>query len=237
MIYNSIKSLVITLFFSVITIGCGMLPVKKEEPQSRSLDDFYKRDLEVCFEGSCGEGVLVVPKKASYNFKIKSKGALDLFTFSTCHREETQEAVGGGWFGSDKKMDGTYIPMAGIETEYCPAYIGGYDKKGMHSWGFIDFETDEAKLPAVLMCNGDRVKSNGVSICQSKAGLIQEIRFEKPVTVEFDAAKCKLPKSEDGKIFRFEQPRGECVLAFFSAEGNVHRLTLLGYDKIMIRGE
>lgn len=227
----------LVLFLIVnLLIGCGS-PVLKNDPQSRSLDDFYKRDLEVCFEGTCGEGVLVVPKKTSYKFKIKSKGALDLFTFSTCHREETAEAVGGGWFGSSKSMDGTYIPMQGIETEFCPAYIGGYDKKGMHSWGFIDFETDEAKLPATVFCNGNRIKSGGVSVCQSKAGLLQEIRFEVPVSVEFDSVKCKFPKPEDSKIFRFEMPSGECSVAFFSEDNNVHRLTLIGYQKIMIRGD
>lgn len=222
---------------TTILVGCGSMPKPTEQASTPYDQTVYKRDMEVCFGNTCSEGVLVVPRSPVYNFTVKAKGDLDLFTFSTCHREEIAEEAGrGGWFSKGEKYSGTYTPIKGLEDIYsCPAYVGGYNKEGENSWAFIDFETPEANLPAVLNCNGKVTKTNGVSVCQSKAGLIQQIEFEVPVTIEFEAVKCKLPKPQDGKIWQFEMPVGECVLAFFGEGGQIHRLTLLGYQKILIR--
>jgi len=232
---------IILIVLSFFFIGCGSVPTTPETSGGGVVHDqtVYKRDMEVCFGNTCSEGVLVVPRATVYKFSVKAKGDLDLFTFSTCHREEVAEDAGsGGWFGSGEKYSGTYTPIKGLEDIYaCPAYVGGYNKENENSWAFIDFETPEAKLPATLNCNGKVTKANGVSVCQSKAGLIQQIEFQVPVTIEFEAAKCKMPKPQDDKVWQFEMPVGECVFAFFSEDGQVHRMTLLGYQKILIRGE
>jgi len=191
----------------------------------------YKKDMEVCIGGKCRQGVIVGPQGSVHDFKIKAQGNLDLFTFSTCHREETTtEHSKKKWFRKNRKVSGTYYPAPGIETGYCPVYIGGYDVNGRHSWAFIDFKTSDATLKVGLHCNGEFMANVGVSICQSRQGLIQAIEF--PVEVTVDA--CGIQGR--GKRFEFKMPRGECVVVFFS-EDKLHRLTLIGYDKIIVRSK
>ena len=102
----------------------------------------------------------------------------------------------------------------------------------------MDFETPEAKLPAVVSCNGSEYNSRGVTVCQSKKGLTQLITF--PVEVEVDPpGNCPLRKTPgkiSGKIFKYKIPRGRCVFAFKEKAGErIHRLTTLGYEDILIR--
>lgn len=208
-------------------------------PQKLDPDLFYKRDMQISINGHQGEGVLVIPRAPSYNFDIKAQGKLDLFTFTTCHREQTKEQAGDrGWFKDASHRRFKFIP-APIEAELlaCPAQLGGYERiKGRHSWAFVDFEHPSLTLPAFLSCNGAQHNTRGVSICQSKAGLIQEIRFTEKVLWPQENTCIKLV-SDDEKRFRFKMPKGQCVFRFVtkSNEEKYHRLTILGYEKILIR--
>ncbi len=189
--------------------------------------------------GHQAEGALVVPHSESYEFKIKAQGDLDLFTFTTCHREQTKENAGEkGWFKSDKKRQFNYTP-AKIEAEgiSCPARLGGYEKiKGRHSWGFVDFEHPSLTLPALVSCNGSQYNSRGVSVCQTKAGLMMEIVFPEPVLWP-KKGLCVNLVSNDNKVFRFIVPKKQCTFRFFTRTGEEkwHRLTTIGYEKILIR--
>jgi len=206
--------------------------ISQPDQQIKEQASLYKKDMEVCVDGLCAEGLLVAPMRESYKISTKSKGVLDLFTFATCHREETSTEFSSGWFGlgGSKEFEGHYIPQKYVEAGiYCPIYLGGYNKKGMNSWGFIDFETPEATLKAVVICNGKTVGYNGVSVCQSKAGLMQAIAFQEPVT-----SNCVI-KVDKVKNIDFEMPKGEHVCAFLGESGRLHRLTLFGYEKILIR--
>lgn len=208
---------------------------------SQKLDPsrFYKRDMEITINGLKAEGALVVPKAQSYKFNIKSQGRLDLFTFTTCHREQTKEKAGErGWFADKKRRKFEFFPVP-IEANplACPVELGGYEqKKGRHSWGFIDFEHPDLTLTAELSCNGDKRKVKGVSVCQAKKGLIQEIVFAQPVIVA-EKNVCIILKSKDDKTFRFKMPKGRCLFRFLTKTGDKkwHRLTTLGYEKILVR--
>jgi len=216
----------VTLIFSLF--ACGTIP---QPDIATGLKDgvIYKRDMQICLDGKCEEGVIVAPRKGYYEFKIEAHGNLDLFTFSTCHREETTERHSKKkWFRSNRKVKGTYYPSPGIEDGHCPVYIGGYDIKNRHSWAFADFEDPEYTLKAKLHCNGSYREFNGVSVCQSRVGLIQVVEFDELVTVD----ACGLKGS--GKKFEFKIPRGECVAVIFGQK-TMHRLTLIGYDKIIVR--
>ena len=203
---------------------------------SQGLTDgfIYKRDMRVCFGDRCATGVLVAPKMDIYQFKVEAFGDLDLFTMSSCHREETTTEHKGKWIFENRKVEGQYVPEPKIESGYCPLYIGGYDKKGRHSWAFVDFETEEKPLNGRLYCNGQMALPQGVSVCQSRAGLLQAIEFAETVTV----GKNRCGVSTDGTTNRVEMvmPKGECVVVFFGSEGRRHRLTLIGYDQIIVRG-
>jgi len=203
-------------------------PVQELDPKK-----VYKHDIKATINGVSGVGVLVVPKAHSYTITGESAGNLDLLTITTCHRDVS-------WSPNAKKFTYEYTPSESLEAnKSCPMLIGGYDKKGQHAWAMIDFETDEAKLPALLKCNGYGQTFNGVSICQSRFSLTQFIEFKTPVRV-LPQKDCPMSEPLNGGT-RFEFPivKGYCVYAFMETapEKRVHRLTTIGYESILLREE
>lgn len=183
-------------------------------------------------DGVTSDGVLVIPSAKRHDFKVVAKGPMSLYTFTSCHREVAIENMA-------KEAQGFFTPVPGIEdVGGCAVELGGYDKKnGKHSWGFVDFETSEANLPAVMKCNGEVVNSKGVSVCQSRAGLYQRIEFPVPVVTATASCGKIIPKEED-KVLEFALPKGQCVFAIREkGGGRMHRLTTIGYESILIRGE
>jgi len=191
------------------------------------------------------EGVAILPQEEKSEILIEAKGSLDLFTMRTCHREWTKEKAWNVesykrrlfWKRKIKhknKINLTYIPTE-LEMGYCPMELGGFEiQGGRHSWALIDFRTEEETLEAEIMCNGDQYKSLGVSICQSRKGLVQVIKFNEQVEVH-PTNSCDLGKNK-GKVFEYITNRGECVYAFRGIiSKKIHRLTTLGYEKILIR--
>jgi len=205
----------------------------------------YRHDMEININGFQGQGVLVVPEADIYHVHIKAPGELDLFTFTNCHREEIAENASivtttGRIFKrkienkNEVKLDFTPSPLE--KRDSCLVQVTGLEEsKGRHSWGIVDFESSSNILPALLSCNGSQINAKGVSICQARAGLIQAIKFPKEVTASPDAS-CPLPKTK-GDYFEFPIQKGKCVYAFMAKEKEIHRLTTLGYEQILIRKE
>lgn len=221
------------LFCSILSTSCTSTPQK--------LDDkiFYKRDMQLSVNGHQGEGVLVVPRSAKYSFDIKARGKLDLFTFTTCHREQTKEKAGqSGWFSDKKRRKLIYEPVPLESNRFaCPVQLGGYERiKGRHSWAFVDFEHPSLTLPALISCNGSHYNTRGVSTCQAKTGLIMQIVFSEKV-IWPEKNTCVKLESKDSKTFQFKVPRGQCSFRFVTQKGEEkwHRLTTIGYQKILIR--
>lgn len=207
-------------------------------PQKLDPGTVYKRDMRLRVNGQRGTGTLVVPRASKYEIEIEARGKLDLFTLTTCHREvAAEEAWDKGFFKSKKEISTSFIPAMGLEYgNYCPVHFGGYEKsKGRHSWAFLDFETPEATLPASIKCDGRVYQSRGVTVCQSRAGLEQEVIFPVPVRVLPDPA-CPMVSGLADQVFRFPIVRDHCVYAFKEKTGKrVHRLTTIGYEQILIR--
>jgi hypothetical protein len=224
---------IIMAVFLIAFSGC----TAAEKVDSASSEIFYKRDIKIEYGGKSYRGIAVLPSGVNYDIKITAAGKLDLFTFTDCHMEHTAEDAGqGGIFSRKNVVDFKYSrEFAG--ASYCPVELGGYEVKGRHSWGFIDFQSPNETLPAKIFCNGYSENTAGVSVCQSKKGLYQKIVF--PVGVETNLATdtCPMPISIDSKTFEFPTVPGLCVYAFreFSGARRFHRLTTLGYDKILIR--
>lgn len=231
------KTLGILAIF-LLTPSCAPMPV-----QTLDQNKFYKRDMKLTVDGIAREGVLVAPRAASHSFDIEARGKLDLFTMESCHREVSIEDAGDkGWFADRRHSHVDYRPVPGMEdTGSCVVRFGGYEQSGgRHSWAIIDFEDAETTLPAQMKCNGENYGSNGVTICQSKQGLLQQIQFPTPVVVTPTAA-CPLPPAADGKTFLFPMPARECVFNFLEVvrpgtPARQHRLTTIGYESILIRG-
>lgn len=213
-------------------------------------DIVYRRDIIIAVNGRVGEGVLVLPQAPKYDFTIEARGDLDLFVLTSCNREWTKEKAWNvsevakiGWFGwgerkitKKRQVSFTYIPDTLEKNEACPLWLGGFDQNGKHSWGFVDFEGTVDTLPARVHCNGETTRDNGVSVCQSKEGLIQGVEFETEVIATTEPPTCELDNTR-GIYFEFGLARGECTYLFktIAKPRKSFRLTTIGYQKIRIR--
>jgi hypothetical protein len=130
------------------------------------------------------------------------------------------------------------VPSAIEKEGGCPLRFTALTKDTpKHSWGYVDFQTPDASMPAAIYCDGNVVQSDGVSICQSKKGLTQEIKFHSEVKVS-KATSCDFDSKNDiDKNFRYTMPEGECVFVFRETSGQrrFHRLTTIGYDQIILK--
>ena len=217
--------------------ACSSVPL-----DTPSKDKNYKRDMRISVDGkNWSEGALVVTLRDKFDLQFESKGKLDLFTFTSCHREFTKESAwDSGIFPNKKRASYTYAPVPGIETDKrCVVDLGGYDINGRHSWGMIAFE-DGKGLPAEIGCNGYQYHSYGTTICQSHEGLEQTISFQEKVLFAPDENCNTNPTPVDTtlKNYKYAIPKGRCATLFRGIEsGKQHYLITLGYEQILIRGD
>lgn len=236
--YNRIPFLVwLLLALALVAAFTACQSAPSPVPQQ---NQFYKRDMVIEINGVQSVGAMVVPRASKYAMDIQAKGKLDLFTFQTCHREDTRENAGkSGLFGDKKRIELNYTPVAGLEDiGSCVVRLGGYEQNGgRHSWAIIDFEDPKTTLPAVMKCNGESKQTRGVSICQSKEGLTQQIEFPVEVIVSPDPG-CVMNRPADLKTYRFNISAKECVFKFMekAAPNREHRLTTIGYSEVLVRG-
>lgn len=199
----------------------------------------YKADIEISVDGKTFDGMAVTKLDGAKSISIRSKARLDLLAISSCHREFTEERVDykEGWFGIGGASAKSYVyefAPTNIEKEaYCPLYIQAFDKNGVAAWGYVAFRTIE-NLPARTECNGVGWRFSGISVCQTRAGFEQAISFDRAVKIASNEL-CKIEAKSD-REFRVRSGKGFC-LATFTDGVERHRLVLLGYDEILIRGE
>ena len=179
---------------------------------------------------------MVLPQQEEYSFLIESRGELDLFVLSTCHRIISIEEAGeGGIFGNKKKVRVKYRPVLGLEDEACPVILEGFEvSPGRHSFGFIDFQEKKMLGVGRLQCNGRETPVTGVGICQGQAGTVQQIIFEKPMMF---AGDCEGVTEDNPQRFKIFLSRGVCTFGFAEKEHreNKFRLTTIGFEEILIR--
>jgi len=186
----------------------------------------------------CGTGVL--PSKESYKLKIIGYGKINFFTLTTCHEEDTTDNPDRGIFKKNGVVSINHKPT--LERELmCPMYISAYNKKNKSAFGIVVFEHNKLKLSSVTKCNGYTRRNNGVSICQSREGLIQSIEFDEEVTqlkptIGVIGLICPKLSSKDNKKFTFKLPKKECIYQFKGKQsGHFHRFYTIGYEDIIVR--
>ena len=92
-------------------------------------------------------------------------------------------------------------------------------------------------MPALLKCNGEVGQTNGVSTCQSKSGLIQEIKFGEPMFFADSKDKgCSMTAAPDSKKFQFKLSKKLCSFSFIEKDKlnrkrRRHLLHTIGYDQ------
>lgn len=215
------------IFLLPILAGCAGLGTvdQKLDPTV-----FYRRDMQITINGKAWDGVAVVPLAPKYDFKVKTVGRNDLFTITTCHREERLR-------DQRDEVTFTYIPSAGVEdVATCAMRLGGFEKdRGRHSWAFVEFQHADYKVQAVMQCNGQTIDVTGKGVCQSFAGLVQRVKFKYPVKIA-PSLGCAMPTPKDELTFDFQIVKGECVYEFWEPSfSRRFLLTTLGYEQILIR--
>jgi len=188
----------------------------------------------------CGTGVL--PYMDEYKITVKSKDKLNYFTMTTCHEEDDTDNPDKGIFKKDGRVNIVYTPTM-ERGKACPLYISAYNRKQRHAWGIIAFEHPRYQLSATVHCNGYVKPYNGVSICQSRQGLIQKITFSEPVKLikpvkgESDR-KGNCPSLGDSykTEYEFKLPNRECWYGFIGkGSKKIHQLMTVGYEDIIVR--
>lgn len=206
--------------------------------QTTYRDRVFKKD-EIEF---CGVGAL--PYSPSYDLGVKSFGSMNFFSLTTCHEEATSENRDKGIFKKTGETDIKYIPTIEEKLD-CPLFVSAYSKSQKHAWGLLVFENPRYKLDATVYCNGYVTEAHGVSICQAKEGLIQEISFPEEVYSSWvvpGAADRKSPcpklsewTIKDKKTYQFKMPPRECIYGFMTRDKKIHQLHTVGYEDIIIR--
>jgi len=190
----------------------------------------------------CGVGVL--PYQDSYDLQVDNEGKLNFFSMTSCHREITTENSDDGIFHKNGRIKINYKPTL-EKGRACPLFVAAFNRKGKHGWGFLAFEHPRFQLPAKLKCNGSEYRGNGVSVCQSRLGLIQTISFEeevvpiKPVNGAAERKElCPTLPTEDNKTFEYMMPTRECVYGFVGKKSKkIHKFYSIGYEQLIIRGD
>jgi len=210
--------------------------------QSIDLNIIYRRDIEVTINGERFAGTGVPKKADKYDMVIRAKGVINMLTITTCHREVQIEYGNPGWFAKGNEVKWTYVPVRGVEDRKgCMMEIGAFEKKkGRHGWAAIDFTNGFESVPATTQCDGFTKVVGSVSICQAKRGLVQRIWFDRRMKVAPDRGECKVFRTDAGedtyeKLYYFQMPDTECTYYFGDKDGKFHRMTLIGYDSILVR--
>ena len=251
------KYLVLCLFL----MSCVTTSIQKLNPAT-----YYKNDI--CFEYKTGKKIpvsgsnddlfsgqtvdevvkfckpRVLPYKDSYALKVIGYDNLNFFTIMSCHEEQTSENPDRGIFKKNGVVNIVYKPTLDRDLK-CPVYVSAYSKREKHAFGMLIFEHPYFKLKSTVKCNGDIDTFNGISVCESRADLVQNITFDeevekvKPVS---GAAERTLPcpelESKDSKSFTFNIPPRECIYQFIGKKsGLLHRFYTIGYEDIIVRGD
>jgi hypothetical protein len=175
------------------------------------------------------DGLLVVPARAHYTFKASLFRKASIVKIRSCHREHVLINPGNDF-------EYVYDPDLNLEmreNSYCPLEIGAFDTSAQHSWAFIDFVNAET-LAAHIGCNGSKWDARGVSICQSRFGLVQRISFDVAVKA-YAPDDCAQPHELPNNVFTIELSKAKCVYLFQDDKRNRHRLTTWGYDDVIMR--
>jgi hypothetical protein len=221
------------ILFLLFLSGCASIntPTLTKEPLYN-----HKADMIVTVDGVSFDGMAVTELNGKKEVVLKSRASADVFVVSTCQRYEKFENIGKSWFGSSaKELKYIYSPTS-IELEKkCPVYFQAFDMNGITDWGYLAYRRDKNVMPARTECNGRSIRFSGHSVCQTKAGLEQSIRFDVPVKYFSADPGCNVVRVDD-RSFRFRPSLGFCA-GEFSDGTNFHQLTALGFDAVFIRGE
>jgi hypothetical protein len=194
----------------------------------------YKKSLSFKVNGQQFKGVGVPTFAKEYLIEIEAPFKLNYVKIESCHREIVLRNAyhKKRILKNRKKFQFNYKPI-GLEKE-CIVFITALNENGKGKFGQIAFESPEYKVMATNYCNGIKSKTKGVSLCQTKKGLIQMIEFDEDLIVK---STCPIMGYNGRKnIFKYEPESGDCVFLFMGKD-RLHKLVSFGYDQIIYEDE
>jgi len=203
--------------------GCSSLQdLRKTNP-----DSFYKRTLELQLEAkglsAVIRGVGVFPAHSPTKIIIRTPVAPELINIRNCHRDLQIENPG-------KRTEFVYTPSSIEQEGQCPLLVQALDMGKRHEWAYVEFLTNE-QLLAIVQCNGGTSHQTGISICQARKELLQQVEFMSPVKWK---SNCVVLESDDAKRFRYNMPIGTCQVLFYENSKVIHRHIAIGYEDILL---
>jgi len=214
------KSKLIYILVSLLVVGgCALSPTDFSNPNPET---FYQRKLQFEIDGKEHVGYAIVDLKGKYNFKVMPNNSAELMRVITCHREMFFEDPGS-------KFKFQFIPTSLELKEVCSMDLGSFDTKRQHEWAHIEFRLHE-RILVETTCNGTTSKQFGVSVCQSKHGLLQQITF--PMKIKYKS-NCAMLETLDDQVFQYRAPKGFCQIVFYVSSDVYHRHIIMGYEDVI----
>ncbi len=235
---------VFVMIFLMVT-GCSLFQYKQLPEYNAKAT--YKHDLVLDINGARVNGVGVAELADVYKVRVYPPGLVDRIMWRTCAKEEVidkPDVQSSSWFNGYKYVDFIISPAFGLsDINACPLKIEVLEeKKRRNGFAYVDFKDrrEEISLISDLTCNGVYSQNRGVSICQSAAGLYQQIIFPADVVQVGSNPECNVmkPLKGDEKVYRFSIAEGVCVYDFISnskapnGKRISHRLITVGYTDV-----
>ena len=189
----------------------------------------YKKDLSFSINGKPFKGVAVPTLSKAYLIEIEAPFKLNYVKIESCHREIVLRNAyhKKRILKNRKKFQFNYKPI-GIEKE-CIVFISALNENGKGKFAQIAFQAKQYNINAKNFCNGKESNTSGVSLCQSKKGLVQMIEFDEDLEVR---STCPIMSYKGKKNFKYEPESGDCVFLFMGKD-RLHKLVSYGYDEII----
>ncbi len=226
------------LILCVLLSSCASIPQTSLPPSMQQTIPNYT--LSGSVNGTAFSGVAVIPWSSQYDVKVESSVDVDYMTISTCARDiPITSAISVYWTLPHNSIDYPYLPDPLENHGSCLMRIDAFNKKNPanNAFAILDFETPDATLPATNVCNGAVETTGGVSVCQSKAGLLQEIVFQTPVEIYKPAiaADC-VPTTNDNLVWKLTVPLHDCVVYFqqIAKPHALHRADWFGWNQPVV---
>lgn len=222
-----IKKTNVLLIFILLFVGCTV----NKDITKPNIE--YKKTLSFKVNDQSFVGVGVPNHAKTYKIEVSTPFKLNFLKIESCHRAIVLKNAyhKKRILKNHKKYIFNYNPI-GLERE-CILLITALNEKGKSKFGQIVLKNKSYNVSAKSYCNGEFKKTEGVTMCQGKAGLIQLIEFENKMIAQ---SNCPIMALKDKKTFRYDLESGDCVFLFVGKD-RAHKLITFGYDEVLLEEE
>ena len=225
---KTLNLLAASFLVGLFLVGCASTPGQQSTKPYYS----YRAEMILTIGGRSFEGLVPVKVNGPIDIQIYSPITLNRVEISTCSRHEVIRNTANGWFDKVKNtMTYRYNPTPIELSGHCPLLFQAFNDHVQKAWGLVTARSDQ-NLPAKMECNGGVMSFAGISVCQTKSGLVERLTFAKPV--EFEASPSCAIQTTDKMTFDVRSTQVGFCKATFTDGTDFHDLVLLGYDEATV---